>query len=777
MRVRSLLGYLCFAFALSLLLSFQAKAVGFSLNKSAYLYGDNIVANWTRSAGEAQATTDWIGIYNPAQTPSGASPSLRWFYLNGSRTAPGAAVVNGSLTFTAPGLNAGTYVARFFSNDSYTEIAPAITFTVSAVPSFTLNKTTYTVGESITATWTRSSTDVLSTKDWVAFYRPTQTVGTDYSLLWNYLNGSHTAPAAAVQSGTTTFTAPTLAAGSYVARFLANDGYTEIAPSVSFTITAGGGPAIPAFVMANAPLRYATVAEAYSGCVRGYAKDADAGDVLAFAKVAGPAWLAVAADGTLSGTPAVGDVGKKTFSVSATDLLGNATTGTFSIEIFAPGTAHVDRLKVLSYNLFHGWGMVNNGVRKGLDSIILSGADVVCTIESTDNVTGSGLFQPQKIAEELGWYYARIPGGSDVGVVSRYPITATYSASTAVGAKIRVCANPLQELIVYSAHLDYLHYGPYEAARAGSTNASTLAEELASQRDEQAAALVSYLQPQLAAADTTPVLVCGDFNCPSHQDWTPVAASLHSGKVIQWPATLALTNAGLVDTFRKIHPDPVAVPGNTWAPIYSGDEPLDRIDFIFSKGSGIKTTGSEMFHTAVETTLNNYSSPIGGIANNTWPSDHAAVLTEFQLRPTDANQNGLPDHWDNLHFAPGSNQTSDTDEDHDGISNLLEYAAGTSPVQQDAARIFNFQRNPDGARVSYLRRNDGLPDGLRYSAAGVRYRVLQSEDLEHWSAADEILEADGVPVALGEGREKITLRVLPSSGSARRFFKLAVEQE
>ena len=154
--------------------------------------------------------------------------------------------------------------------------------------------------------------------------------------------------------------------------------------------------------------------------------------------------------------------------------------------------------------------------------------------------------------------------GTDLGVVSRYPIVATYPLpSTALGARVRLCDNPLQEVIVYAVHLDYLHYGPYAAKLAGSTNASVLAEELASQRDEQAVAFVTGIQSQLTTADQVPVLVCGDFNCPSHEDWTAAAAALHYGKVVAWPATTALTNAGLVDSFRQLHPDPVASPGST----------------------------------------------------------------------------------------------------------------------------------------------------------------------------------------------------------------------
>ncbi len=58
-----------------------------------------------------------------------------------------------------------------------------------------------------------------------------------------------------------------------------------------------------------------------------------AGDVLTFAKVSGPAWLGVATDGTLSGTPAVADIGANVFTVSLADTNGWSSTATMTITV------------------------------------------------------------------------------------------------------------------------------------------------------------------------------------------------------------------------------------------------------------------------------------------------------------------------------------------------------------------------------------------------------------------------------------------------------------
>ena len=71
----------------------------------------------------------------------------------------------------------------------------------------------------------------------------------------------------------------------------------------------------------------------YSGSIASYATDVDAGDTQTFSKVSGPAWLSVAANGALSGTPANGDVGSNSFTVKVTDAAGANATTTLNITV------------------------------------------------------------------------------------------------------------------------------------------------------------------------------------------------------------------------------------------------------------------------------------------------------------------------------------------------------------------------------------------------------------------------------------------------------------
>jgi peptidyl-Asp metalloendopeptidase len=72
----------------------------------------------------------------------------------------------------------------------------------------------------------------------------------------------------------------------------------------------------------------------YSGSIGSDAADPDS-DPLTFAKTSGPAWLSVASNGALSGTPGGGDVGLNTFAVSVSDGRGGSDTATLQVTVSA----------------------------------------------------------------------------------------------------------------------------------------------------------------------------------------------------------------------------------------------------------------------------------------------------------------------------------------------------------------------------------------------------------------------------------------------------------
>ncbi|MFD0895144.1 endonuclease/exonuclease/phosphatase family protein [Luteolibacter ambystomatis] len=503
--------------------------------------------------------------------------------------------------------------------------------TWAAPKTLTLNQSSYPANTPIVATFSGGPGN---NNDWIGIFPSTVTTpSTGTYLAWLYTNGTQT-PGGNLKNGSVTFpNAAGLPPGNYKAWFLANNGYTVLAGPKAFSVTSVGGPTPPVWLVSPFSLRHAVQAQAYTGRIGAYAYDPDQGDALTFAKVSGPAWLSVSSTGELTGTPSASDSGTNTFVVKAVDMLGNSTNATLTIPVFATGQEQVSQIKVMSYNLFHGWGQMNDGQNKGLDSVILSGADIIGTQETVDNASGSNAYQVQTIANQLGWYYSPT-GAGDSGIASRYPIVNTFTVGVAKGVRIRICTSPLREVVLVNTHLDYLYYGPYAAKLAGSTNASVLTEELRSQRDEQIAAIISGISSYLSAANTTPVFLTGDFNCPSHLDWTTANSSAHYGKVVEWPVTKALANAGMTDSVRQLYPNPVTNPFITWSPIYSSpNEPQDRIDFVLHKGTGVTPVAAQMFTTPVEHSGYVYGDSITATRDNTWPSDHASIIVTFQFNP------------------------------------------------------------------------------------------------------------------------------------------------
>lgn len=498
----------------------------------------------------------------------------------------------------------------------------------AAAAGLSLAQTTFEVGEVISVEFSGGPENA---SDWIGIYQSGVIPdGSPGATAWLYSNGTRSA-AGNASEGEVTF-ASGLGSGRYAAWFLANNGYEPLAGPVEFTVS--DFEKEPAWVIPKIRRRHAIVGEEYSGKISAYANY----PILAFSKVSGPDWLKISNAGVLSGTPGPEDTGAQSFEVRVSGVRGQSDA-TLQIEVCASGAEVVHELKIMSYNAWHGWGKMNEGYRKGLESIILSGADIIGMQESTDNVSGSGGYQPEKLARDLGWYYRRGIKGS-LGIVSRYPIVGELlEAGVARGARILVSASPRQEVILMTCHLDFRRYGPYAARKEGATADSVMEVELGSQRDEQIATIMDEMKVILGEADRVPVFLTGDFNAPSHLDWNGATAARHGGvESVTWPTSTRVAQDGMRDSYRVIHPRPEVKPGDTWSPVFKGDEAQDRIDFIYYKGNQVMPVASEVFTTAVEKTVGLWGASTVVTRDNTWPSDHASVVTDFRFRADGAEK-------------------------------------------------------------------------------------------------------------------------------------------
>jgi hypothetical protein len=130
------------------------------------------------------------------------------------------------------------------------------------------------------------------------------------------------------------------------------------------------------------------------------------------------------------------------------------------------------------------------------------------------------------------------------------------------------------------------------------------------------------------------VFLTGDFNAPSHADWTEAVAGARPfvEYPLDWPVSRAVMDAGFRDSFRDAHPDPLARPGLTWwarrqriRDFNPGNgDPQDRIDFVWYAGPA-RVIGSEIVGEAGAAGVS--------IAVMPWPSDHRGVVSSFEVIP------------------------------------------------------------------------------------------------------------------------------------------------
>ncbi|RYD18929.1 MAG: hypothetical protein EOP88_20835 [Verrucomicrobiaceae bacterium] len=298
---------------------------------------------------------------------------------------------------------------------------------------------------------------------------------------------------------------------------------------------------------------------------------------------------------------------------------------TFALLSILVSPAMAKDFTLMSFNVWKQGSQVEDGFNKEVSAIRLAKPDVICLQESAPD-------HARKLAEALGWTRAEKGSGSEQ-IISRHKIIGTFTTTRCVAAWIRISEEPLQEVLVVNCHLDHRFYGPYAARVKGATSASVLEEEAKSDREEQITNALGMIKPIIEKSADAPVFLAGDFNCPSHLDWTDANPAKHGGVgAVAWPVSKAIEVAGFTDTLRSLHPDPVKEPAESWSSIHKDPEPQDRIDFIHHAGKNVKPLTCRLYATEIQRTVGAWSEErLSEVAANTWPSDHFAVLATFSI--------------------------------------------------------------------------------------------------------------------------------------------------
>ncbi|MCK6560353.1 M4 family metallopeptidase [bacterium] len=146
---------------------------------------------------------------------------------------------------------------------------------------------------------------------------------------------------------------------TFIVKFQQYDDYPITTDGFAFdeiSVTVPGNNP-PSFT--NDPLNKPSATEgvAYSASLAGDATDPD-NDPLTFSKVSGPAWLSVASNGALSGTPGSGDVGTNQFTVRVEDGRGGSDQALMNITVNPAGSGWV---VITSDNFETGMGSYTDG--------------------------------------------------------------------------------------------------------------------------------------------------------------------------------------------------------------------------------------------------------------------------------------------------------------------------------------------------------------------------------------------------------------------------------
>ena len=304
-------------------------------------------------------------------------------------------------------------------------------------------------------------------------------------------------------------------------------------------------------------------------------------------------------------------------------------------------------LKVMTWNI---WGRLNQDPKytindstardRTIDIIRQSGADVVAMIETYGSAAD--------IAKALDFHYYTPSVAANLCIFSRYPLTdvepleglSSFSFIAATvnlpdGKKVRI-----YDIWLTSGGRHIVAIKNKELNDADFCAGDDL-------RFDQLQKFLEHddFRRHTANSDQVPVIVAGDFNCVSHLDHTKATqqSKLNQSRVLPIKVSKAMHKEGFSDTFRQSNPDILdSTLGHTWTTVGTGyqyisgkgfvpvkehpqpeyRDPYTRIDYIYALGSGLEAVRSRVIRHHRSQAERSFPE---------FPSDHAAVLTEFKI--------------------------------------------------------------------------------------------------------------------------------------------------
>jgi len=303
-------------------------------------------------------------------------------------------------------------------------------------------------------------------------------------------------------------------------------------------------------------------------------------------------------------------------------------------------------LRVLVWNVLHGGNDVDRGPEKALAVIRSVSPDIVLLQESYD-IDGD---RP-KLGAWLAGALSEGPSGglewkqhqaqsTHLCVLTPLDIEATFFHHEwhGVGARLRDAVG--RELLVWSIWIDWRSFITYTLRDTPEISDEDLlaGERVGSSRQQQADAIIAHLRDSGQLDADIPLLVGGDWNCPSHLDWTVDTARVYKRRrALALPVSTAMQRAGFMDTFRMVYPNPVQRPGITWSPLHRTtggpdarvEQAFERIDRLYLKNPASPTDGWVLRPVSGHVLPVVWEDESVAQVDRLFPSDHGAVVIDL----------------------------------------------------------------------------------------------------------------------------------------------------
>jgi autotransporter-associated beta strand protein len=478
------------------------------------------------------------------------------------------------------------------------------------------------------------------------------------------------------------------------------------------------------------------------------------GDVLTFFKLDGPAWLDVAANGTLSGTPQLADIGANDFNVRVSDTAG--TTADIALQITVTdtilyldtngATAGSGAPATVIWDSAAIWSAESDGVTAtwpwlgGARAVLSAGADsgaLTITVDGNQTLGGLTVEEGDPVLTGGSLELATAATGFDItgtaGIASE--LTGMGLVKSGPGTLLLSGNNTYTGATVISA-------GELDLTGSLVASSSVTVETNATLSGGGSIANSTIVSGKIAPGNDVGTLAIGPL-------------SLATGASLQWQAA-----------------DWTGTAGTGYDLISAGSLDLTSstsVTLVLKAESPANFTDTPATFTLVQTTAGITGFDVGSFtidatafpgATGHWVprvSGNDLVIDYTPLTPFEA--------WQLAEFGPDAGNPliagELADPDGDGIVNLLEYALATAPNIPGITTIVRDMENVSG--TDYLR----LTILKNPAATDLTYTVETTGDLSDsgsWSDTHALIEEDS----------PTQLIVRDTISGPRRFIRLRV---